>query len=107
MPLALAASLAFANPASSLAQRRQASPFKYLGPGGAERSNPRCFLTRRCGAAGSVSNVLYLRGRSGAVGNNTANVTASPGSNPGDPEAALASGSRPLPTRAMVPVENM
>ena len=36
-------------------------------------------------------------GCSGAVGNNTANVTTRPGSNPGDPEAALASGSRPLP----------
>jgi hypothetical protein len=47
------------------------------------------------------------RGRSGAVGSKTANVTASLGSNPGDHEAALASGSRPLPTRAMVPVENM
>ena len=43
------------------------------------------------------------RGRSGAVGNNTANVTTRPGSNPGDPEAALASGSRPLHTRVMVP----
>ena len=28
---------------------------------------------------------------------NVSNVTTSPGSNPGDPEAALASGSRPLP----------
>jgi len=50
---------------------------------------------------------MAVWGRSGAVGNNTANVTTSPGSDPGDPEAALASGSRPRPTRAMVPVENM
>ena len=51
--------------------------------------------------------IMAVWGRSGAVGNNTANVTTSPGSDPGDPEAALASGSRPRPTRAMVPVENM
>ena len=41
---------------------------------------------------------IVNEGMSGSVGNNTANITTSQGSNPGDPEAALASGSRPLPT---------
>jgi hypothetical protein len=43
------------------------------------------------------------------VGNVTANATTSPGSNPCDPEAALASRLRqwPLHARAMVPMENM
>jgi hypothetical protein len=34
-------------------------------------------------------------GWSGSIDNNTANITTSPGSNPCDPEAALASGSTP------------
>ena len=55
----------------------------------------------------SCDEYIQQRGQSGAVGNNTANVTTSPGSNPCDLEAALASGSRPRPTRAMAPVENM
>jgi hypothetical protein len=62
-----------------------------------------CFVIIHC----YFVSYRLLLGRSGAVGNNTANVTTSPGLNPGDPEAALASGSSPLPTRAMVPVENM
>jgi hypothetical protein len=44
---------------------------------------------------GGQMSVVGCRGRSGAIGNITANATTRPGSIPGDPEGALASGRSP------------